>query len=427
MKTHHISPRLLSLSLLLMGANLLAGCDRKGEEIQADGSGGGRGENQSQEGGEAKAEAEKEAEAQKQRAKLLEQAREKLQQGRDLNEKDYEVIVLSLETCSVDEKRGYIENGCEAFETLKMARARRNSTVPNQPEMWRLIADRNLSHPSPPVRIYSAQLLTSALGVKRDMYKRLLEASRGEQSPAVLQALVRGLRMHVGKDPEIATRLLELSKHEDEHVRDAVIVGLTSLWASGSEGTLERAMEMVREDPSMAVRKTGCANLGSRADDRALPLLEEYTAWPPVDKDLYNDCFRGLVSMWSSPVPHKQPSQKAYELTMARLSETPRSDERPAWMAFSNLAWANKKELLSRAPYIDIEKLRKLLEEIISDKQANWLGRNSAITALLQLGATREDIERIKKRAYDPKEIDKGSPDSYVLNKLDKEIERLSK
>ena len=411
------------LSSLILAVSLFAACDRESQSNQGDGKGSAKGGQASPEQSEA---AKQEAE-QKQRAELLEKAREKLQQGKDLNEKDYEVIVLSLESCPVDERRGYIENTCDVFETLKTARARRNSTVPDQPEMWRLIADRNLSHPSAPVRIYSAQLLTSAFGVERDMYKRLLEASRQEDSPAVLQAFIRGLRMHVGKDPEIASRLIELSKHEDEHVREAVIVGLTSLWASGSQGTLERALEMVREDPSMTVRKTGCANLGSRADDRALPLLEEYTAWPPVEKELYNDCFRGLVSMWSAPVPHKRPSQKAYELTMARLQETPRSEERPAWMAFSNLAWANKKGLLERAPYIKVEELRKLLEEIISDRQANWLGRNSAITALLQLGATREDLETIKKRAYDAKTIEKGSPDGYVLNKLDKEIERLSK
>ncbi len=410
---------LLVFKLLIVMVFVL-GCDDKKKQ--------GTGTQDTPEQG-TKSAAEKEAEAkakrQKLQAEMFERAKVKLQKGEDLNEKEYEVMVLSLETCEVDKKRGYVDSDCDAFSLLKKARAQRNKSVPDQPQMWRLIAQRNLSHESPAVRIYSAQLLASTFASKKESYDILLDASRKEESPLVLLAIVRGLRMQTGKDSEVAERLIELSNHESSELREGVLIGLTSLWAVGSKDTLERALEMIKTDPSMDVRKVGCSNLGSRADERALPLLEEYTAWPPKEEELYNDCFRGLVAMWSAPVPHKQPSQKAYELTMKLLSAKPRTEKSPSWMAFSNLAWANKPELLKRAPYIDIKELRAVMLDIVADKDYSWLGRNAAISVLLRLEVTAKELESVRKSAYS-KEPEGTSPDKYVRKKLDEEIARMN-
>ncbi len=369
------------------------------------------------------AQAEKEARF----AKLLAAAQEKLARGEDLNERDHELLLLDLKSCSVDGVRGYVDVKCQAFQTLKSARSKPNKSVPNMASMWRTLSEKHLTHESEAVRIYSTQILTASHAAGKNSYEPLLELSKSEESASVQLALVRALRTHIGRDPRVAEHLLTLSKKPDEALRESVLIGLTSLWAVGSKGTLERALEMVEKDPSMKVRKAGCANLGARADDRVMPLLERYTAWPPPEEDLYGDCLRGLLGMWSAPVPHKRPSQKAYELSIERFSAKPRTEKHPSWMAIAGFSWASKPKLLERAPWIDVEKVRGLLVELIEDHNVNWLGRNAAITALVQVGTTSKELAAVKKRSYRNTQPTGSSPDKYVLNKLDEQIERLGK
>lgn len=368
--------------------------------------------------------ADKKAEQEARFQELLKAVHEKIARNEDLNEREYELLVLNLKSCSVDGARGYVDSKCEAFNTLKSARAKPNRSVPNQPDMWKLIASKSLANESEAVRIYATQLTNTSYASGKDSYGSLLERSSVETSPVVLQALVRAMRMHVGKDPEVAERLLKLSTHPDDALRESVMIGLTSAWASGSKGTLERAMEMIEKDSSEQVRKTGCSSLGSRADDRAMPLLEAYTAWPAKDEAIYGDCLRGLLGMWSSPVPHKRPSQAAYDLSLERFSATPRDEKHPSWLAISEFSWSTKPKLVERAPWIDAKRVEALVIDLIQDKNVNWLGRNAAITSLVQLGTTAEQLKAIRDKAYKNIPTTGTSPDKYVLNKLNEQIER---
>lgn len=343
--------------------------------------------------------------------------------GEPLNEKQYEVLVLSLASCEVDAMRGYIEAKCGAFEALQRARAVRNEAVPNLPGMWRLLGEKLLTHPSEAVRMYATQLLSASAGGERVVQDALLSALSAERSTAVIQAMIRTLRTQIGREPQVASQLIELSRHEDAAVREAALVSLTSLWAVGSEGTMARALEMIESDPVMEVRAAGCASLGGRADDAALPLLERYTAWPAVEPELYGDCARGLVGMWSAPQPHKRPSQAAYELTLRRLAEAPRSEERPAWMAISGISWASHAELAPRAPWLDLKALRDVLRGLALDASFNWLGRNASIDTMIQIGATRSEIEAMRDElAPGASREDAPQQERYVLTKLNDRI-----
>ena len=348
---------------------------------------------------------------------------ERIERGQSLIERDYELLVLDLASCEIDRERAYLKQDCEALMRLNSQRARRNETIPDPLQMWHLISQRALKEPSPAVRLYATQLLSATARDTPEAANALLKSLAEERSPEVLRALIRGVRQHASTNPDVATRLLELSAHEDEGVREDALIGLTSVWAAGSQGTLERALEMVERDPSERVRQVGCEALGNRADERALPLLKRFTAWPPEDKAIYAACLQGLIGMWSAPSPHKSPSKAAYELTVERLSETPRDAERPAWTALSRLNWASHPELLKRAPFINLELLRSVLTAIVADERVNWLGRNSAITVLVNLGATARDLELVRDRAY--AKIDDASSDRYVLNKLNEQIAEL--
>lgn len=408
------------LTVSLLGA---VACDNKkdsGEAAEADAPEGGEAKDGDKEGAGKAPEIAKEAG--EELSGVAEQAKSLLEEGKPLNPKQYEALMLAIADCEVDDKRGYIDSKCEAFKVLRKARSNRTDTIKNITGMWSDLGQKHIGHESPAVRIYSAQLMGSLFGASADSQKLIIDAARKEKSPAVLMAMIRTVRSSAGKNPDITQLLLDMSRHDNEHVRKTVIVGLTSSWAAGTEKTLERAIEMIDGDASMDVRKAGCSNLGRRADEKALPTLEKYTAWPAKEAKLYNDCFRGLVDMWSSAVPQKKPSEKAYKLTVKLLSETPRSKERPAWTAMSSLGWASKEKFQEAAPWYDNKKMLKLLNEIIADKEYYWLGRNAAIDSYIRLGAEKKDIEALLKKSYKGVTQESKGVDKFVVKKLEEKI-----
>lgn len=369
--------------------------------------------------------AEQVEEAAKLLAKVRADAAKTLEDGRDLNEKQYESLLLGLADCTVNQKTGYVDPKCEAHKLLKTARSRRNRSVPNLSMMWADFALRHLSHESAPVRIYAAQLAGSIFAATPASQEKVLSVARAEQNPTVLLAMIRSVRNATGKNPEVAKLMLEMSRHEDERVREAVITAMTSAWAIGGEGTMARALEMIESDTSMRVRKIGCANLGARADDAALDLLVKYTEYPAPVPGLYADCMRGLVGMWLSAVPHKRPSQRAYERTIAIYSKKPRSKDEPAWGAISGLQWANNAKFRERATWFDAEGFDKMLVDIISDRDFSWLGRNSALSIYGRQGATAADLITIRNDAYKGIEAKSEGEDAYIVRNLIERIDKL--
>lgn len=360
-------------------------------------------------------------------AKVRADAAKTIEEGRDLNEKQYESLLLGLADCTVNEKTGYVDPKCEAHKLLKTARSRRNRSVPNLNMMWADFALRHLGHESAPVRIYSAQLAGSIFAATPESQEKVLTAARAEKDSAVLLAMIRSVRNATGKNPEVAKLMVEMSRHEDERVRKAVITAMTSAWAIGGEGTMERALEMIESDTSMEVRKVGCANLGARADDAALELLFKYTEYPSPVPGLYSDCMRGLVGMWLSAVPHKRPSQRAYERTIAIYSKKPRSKDEPAWGAISGLQWANNAKFRERATWFDAEGFDKLLVDLISDRGFTWLGRNSALSIYGRQGATAADLIAIRNGAYKGVEAQSEGEDAYIVRNLIERIDELER
>ena len=175
---------------------------------------------------------------------------------------------------------------------------------------------------------------------------------------------------------------------------------------------------MTEKDASAEVKQYACRRLGERADERALPLLEKLTADHKADPKLYAACVRGLIAMWSAPVPHKTPSQKAYEATLAILKKKPRDENLPPWTAISAVEWAAKERFQQAAPWFKKADLLGALSELVVDRQANWLARTGGVDAMQRLGAEPADFEKLKKAYADAK--DKPGTDKHVLDKIEK-------
>lgn len=348
-----------------------------------------------------------------------------IEKGEGLREAHYEALMLDLASCEIDAKHGFLERDCPSLERLTQVRKKHNRHIKNMTAMWSRIGQKHLGHPSPSVRLYAVQKLGSLFTVNEAGQKILLTAAAKETSPAVLITMVRTSRNAMGKHESMSKFVLEHSRHDDVGVRREALLALVSPWAMGTEGTLERAMEMIRTDPEMEIRKLGCAGIGARADDRALPLLEEYTAWPAKEKELYDECYRGLVEMWAARVVHKRPSEAAYKLTLERLEQKPRTQQHPSWKIVSSLGIGGREQFLERAPWYEPKRMNALLSDLIGDENFNWLGRRSAIDALVLAGASSAQLKEVLDKHFSGGLIKKDSSEhhKFLSRHLEKKIE----
>ncbi len=312
---------------------------------------------------------------------------------------DYEKLLLGLAECAV-ESNG-IDRDCAGWKAFDGARKDRKTLMRNLAGELGEIGRRHLGHESPAVRLQAARLASSLFGGDDDSRKALVEAAKAEKNPHVLRAILRSVRSSIGRSDAVRDLLVSMVEHPDEQVRITVLGALAASWARDTEGTLEKVLAAVENDPSPRVRAYACRQLGDRADPRALPLLEKLTAGPKGDGKLYADCFRGLIGMWAAPVPHKTPNQKAYRLTLTRLRATPRTEQMPPWAAIPNLEWAARAELAENAPWFDKSALIEALEGLALDRASHWLARTGAIKTMVKLGARTARLQGIEKAYAD--------------------------
>jgi len=333
--------------------------------------------------------------------------------GPGLTLAQYEGLMLGLSACRVSETG--IDRKCDAWKALSEGRKKGRTSLKSFGGQMSGLGKKHIKHTSPAVRMHAASLMGGFFGSSKESQAVVVTAAKGEKDPAVLYYMIRSVGSSIAKNPDVKMLIMENTNHANERVRIETGTWLTSTFAKEAEGTLERAMVMVEKDASNRVRSSVCSNLGRRGDDRVIPVLAKMTADPA--NPLYAACLRGLIGSWASPVPHKNPSQKGYQLTLKRLKETPRTDKRPAWAAISGMRWAKKPELAQRAPWFKKQDVLAVLAEIIKDKNSNWLGRTSAIDVMDALGAEKANFQALRK-SY---ESAKGT-DAHVLKKLDKAI-----
>lgn len=338
--------------------------------------------------------------------------------GPELTIEEYEKLLLGLSACQLTE-RG-IDSKCEAATKFNEARRNRNTLLKGAGGALAALGRKHISHESPAVRMQAAQLMGSLFGASPDSQTAIIEAAKAEKDPNVLTAMLRSVSSSIGKNPALLELMMANASHADDGVRRAVVQAFTSTWAKDTVGTLEKAMEIVEKDASPDVREQACRRLGSRADEKALPLLEKLTADSKKDPKLYSACMAGLIAMWASPIPHEKPSEKAYKLTLQRLKAKPRSENQPPWTAISGLGWAKNEKFQAAAPWFKNDDVIAALVDIVKDRDTNWLGRTSAVDTLKKLGADNAVLEGLQKAYADS--ADKPGPDKHVLDKINKAL-----
>ena len=305
----------------------------------------------------------------------------------------YEALLLGIADCAVDEVG--IDLNCPAYKALGGAQRSRPATGD-----WRgaraVLGRKHLKNASPAVRIQASSLTGSDVGTSAESQTALMEAATAEKNPRVLMKMLAVLSLATGQNPEVARLLVLNANSADAEVRHQVVRALTDPKAKGSVGTLEKAMEMAESDPNADLRGLACQRLGLRVDERVLPLLEKLTADPSADPKLYSACFHGVVAMWSAPLPHQAPSERAYRLSLNLLARKPRTLEHPPMAPILDMAWAKNEKFKAAAPWFKASELVAALADVVADDQSNWLARSTCIDVMGKLGATKADFERLE-------------------------------
>lgn len=332
----------------------------------------------------------------------------------------YEAVLLGLAGCEVG--LFGIERKCSEWKDFERIRRSSQALMKSAASELAVLGRKHIKHEAPAVRIQSASLMDNLFKVKSEEAQTLItEAAKVEQNPMVLKRFVRLLSSAIAKNEAIRALIIELADHPHDKVRTEVAKALTDSWARGTEGTLERAIKLVEVDPSPAVRVYTCKYLGTRADDRAIPTLERYLKSADTPPDLYAGCLRGLISMWSSPVPHAKPSKAAYQLTLEVLAKKPQPKD--IWMVLSALEYAAKPIFRKRAKgWYKNEALVKLLKGFVLDKEFFWLGRSQAADVLAKLTGEAAQLEALKVQI----QASASGDDNHVIRKLNEIIARMT-
>ena len=295
---------------------------------------------------------------------------------------DFEDILKAVAPCEIT-SRG-ISRECEPYQTYRTAKRRRGPIERPWREVDRELATRLLSHQDAAVRFVAAELMGPMQHASQDQLKPLIEATRREVHPGVVKSFVKRLGPSTYRNAEVRELMMVLGGHLDERVRLEVGNWLTAAQGLGTPGLLERAMRMVREDPSERVRLRVLDDLGDSGDERVLPFLETFLSDAQKSARAHASAVRALINMWSSPIPKTTPSRAAYRRTLKLLKATPRHDDSPPWAAIGGLRWVTEPRFLARAEWFDRAALIGALEALIVDVQAGPKARKAAVELLIR-------------------------------------------
>jgi hypothetical protein len=327
-----------------------------------------------------------------------------------LSPDEYEKLLLALSACTLTEHG--IDNKCEALKAFNAAKSS-STSLKDFAGMNAGLGRKHLANPNSAVRVMAADMLASFFGASAESQAAVVAHAPNEKDPLVLSHLIRSIGSSSKRNPAIADLLIKSADHADERVRVAAIGWLASSFARGVNGVVEKVIEKMQKDTSLKVKQTACRNVHRLEDDRFVPVLKELTRDPDANKAFYGDCFSGLIESWNAYMGNTAPSQKAYELTLNRLWDKPRSDVRPPWSVMSYFAKTPK-----NAPaWFKKEAVVKVLGDIAADPKANWMARTGAAESMFKLGGAAADLKVVKEKIEKAGDADKNGK-SYVLPKV---------
>ena len=339
-----------------------------------------------------------------------------------LTPEKYEELLLAMAECEIDGY--YIDSNCpqkKKFDEMRNSA----TTLKDLAGLNASLGRKHITHPSPAIRMWAASMTSSIFGADSASQKVVLEAVAKEQHPSVLRAMLDAIGSHLAANEAIYELVVKSTTHPDDMVRSEAVSNLTSSGKS-KKGALEKVMWVVENDPDIEARRFACEKIGDMEDERALPFLEKLTdPGQEVDASLYEACLIGIMNMVRSVTGPDKPSEKAYRLIVKRLSEEPRTNDRPPSAIVRNLprlvpkkGYSFEKEWAEKAKWVNLDEVIEIVRKIVADPNASWMTRTSSVDSLRKLGAPRSMLETLLK---DYADMDSNDSDQ-VKNKLERAL-----
>lgn len=256
--------------------------------------------------------------------------------------------------------------------------------------------DKLLANPTPQVRGYAMERLSSLFGVSDANIARAKEVLKNEKEPYVQYCAIYSLRSEMDSDKDIADFIFRMADSEDFRVRAraAYAVGMNG---GKVDGATEKVIEMM-SDENTDVKKSACSSVGDIKDDKVIDALVKVLN-NDAEYKVHGECVRSLVKMWYDYPSHKNTNERAYKETMNYFKKTPRTDDVPYWTSITTFRSVNEDyygDWKKKATYFNTDEIYEVMVDIIKDENANWLGRNGAVD-IIKAHCSKEQWKSLKK------------------------------
>jgi hypothetical protein len=302
-----------------------------------------------------------------------------------------EKLVLGVESCPLEGHQ--VVPKCAGMEALAAGTKGKIATL-ELPQGGEL-----LRHASPAIRVTAAGLMPRS----NEGREAIADAAAVERDPGVLQAFIRVVAEDGARVPKVGAMLLAVAGHADQKIRLAAVDALAAPANRGLGGGAEKLVALAQSDGDIKVRQAACEKAGKLGNEALLPLYEKATA-STADADMYAACMEGLVAMFHNHPVFDTSSEAAYRLFLRRLEAKPRTEHAPPWSVMSTFCYFSHDADLDKlaawkkqAGYFKPDDVKRVMASVISDRSASWMARSAAIESMVGLGASKDELEALKK------------------------------
>ena len=180
--------------------------------------------------------------------------------------------------------------------------------------------------------------------------------------------------------------------------------------ARQTPGGVAELSRLMMSGTERELRLIACSRAGELGADELVPVYERLTA-DAGDRELYDAAFEGLLAMWANAPLFETANKAAYKLTMTLLERKPRRIPVGVVVAIQMIASSSGdsfyRSWLDRAPWFKPAAFREALGGLVLDPDLDAVGRAIVVDAIAALGASRKELERLRKQLHPVTEQDR--------------------
>jgi hypothetical protein len=164
----------------------------------------------------------------------------------------------------------------------------------------------------------------------------------------------------------------------------------------GVAGVHEALEAHAREDPDREARHEACEALGKLGDPRAVAVLAELSE-QRADPHLADACALGMVHLWFEPT---NASEAAYRHTLAFVADGSRMPDQQLgvviYLGELRQEMADAPDDWTAKPWVKLAEVEAALVAMAKDTTEHPRDRQSAVTALINAGVSRDTLRAIR-------------------------------